>query len=104
MAENESITEKPIRKKKPRKDKPKQYISPDGRAMPAKTEHRLNEAFAICFRGASGDLVLNYLRSISTNRVLDRGTPANDIVYQEGARWLMGIIDTRKRHGEEKKP
>jgi hypothetical protein len=104
MSEDDVTARKkrPTKKKTPRKRD--QYISPDGLSRPPKIEHNLNECFAIIFRGAAGETVLNYLKSITTNRVLEPGLPENTYSYSEGARWLMGVIDTRKKHGEEKKP
>ena len=91
-------------KKKVAPKKKEQYVSPDGKTRPPKVEHNLNECFAITFRDAAGQAVIDYLKSVSTNRVMPPGTPPDTINYHEGARWLMGIIDTRIKHGEEKKP
>lgn len=104
MTEKKDGTEKrqrPTKKAPPKKDL---YVSPDGRSRPKKIERQINEAFAIAFRGAVGTTVKHYLRSISTNEVLPPGTDANTIVYKEGARWLMGIIEMRINYGEDKKP
>jgi len=100
----DEITSKPLRKKKPQRTKKDQYQSPDGIRRPPRTEHQINEAFAIVFRGQAADLVLSYLKSVTTNQVKAPGTSPDEITYHEGARWLMGVIDTRKLHGEEKKP
>jgi hypothetical protein len=91
-------------KKKTPRSTPKQYVGPDGLRRPPKVEHALNESFAITFRDAAGQKVLDYLKSVTTNRVLEPGLPENTYSYQEGARWLMGIISTRIKDGEEKKP
>lgn len=106
MSENDEpeITQRPTRSKKDSKQKPKQYVSPDGRARNPKTEHNINECFAIVFRGAAGDEVRKYLRSISVNAVSAPGTDPNVIIQMEGARWLMGVIDSRIKDGEEKRP
>jgi len=90
--------------KQTRRSKPKQYIGPDGLRRPPKVEHELNECFAITFRDAAGKRVLDYLRSVTVNRVIGPGEPENTYSYQEGARWLMGVISTRIQDGEEKKP
>jgi hypothetical protein len=90
--------------KKTARSKPKQYIGPDGVRRLPKVEHNLNEAFSIVFRGAVGKTVLDYLKSVTTNRVLEPGLPENTYSYQEGARWLMGVISTRIKDGEDKKP
>ena len=101
---SEDLTQYSRRPAKKTPVKRKQYISPDGASRPPLTEHNLNECFAIIFRGAAGQSVRDYLRSITTNTVMSPGTDPNVITYHEGARWLMGIIDTRIKHGEEKKP
>jgi len=90
--------------KKTKKTKPKQYVGPDGLRRPPKFEHDLNEQFAIIFASAAGKGVLNYLKSVTTGRVIPPGLEDNVYVYQEGARWLMGIISTRIKDGEDKKP
>ena len=90
--------------KKTKRSKPNQYVGPDGLKRPPKFEHNLNESFAIVFKSAAGQDVLNYLKSVTTNRVLEPGLPENTYSYQEGARWLMGIISTRIKDGEDKKP
>jgi hypothetical protein len=90
--------------KKPRARKPTQYIGPDGLTRPPAFDKKLNECFAITFSSAAGKQVLDYLRSVTTGRVLPPGLDANAYPYQEGARWLMGIIATRIKDGEDKKP
>jgi hypothetical protein len=95
---------RPPRKKPERKTRPRQYIAPDGKSRGDQTERRLNECFAICFASQTGQEVRNYLRSITTNAAFAPGTDPNIIVQMEGARWLMGIIDSRIKDGEEKKP
>ena len=103
MADDLDLKPKP-RPKKKTTEKPKKYQSGDGVLRPLATERQLNEAFAIAFRGSVGDTVIHYLRSISVNRAHEPGTDPNVINQMEGARWLMGIIETRRRDGEEKKP
>jgi len=95
---------KDVRPPKKEKRKTAQYVGPDGRKRTKKVEHNLNESFAITFKSPAGQDVLNYLKSITTNRVLEPGLPENTYSYQEGARWLMGIISTRVKDGEDKKP
>ena len=81
-----------------------QYVGPDGLKRPAKFEHNLNECFAIAFSSGAGKEVIAYLKSVTSGRVLPPGLDSNAYVYQEGARWLMGIIATRIKDGEDKKP
>jgi len=95
---------KDVRPKKKTRQKPTQYVGPDGLKRPPKFEHDLNEKFAITFRDQCGKDVIDYLKSVTTGRVLPPGLPVESYPYQEGARWLMGIISTRIKDGEEKKP
>jgi hypothetical protein len=95
---------KDIRPKKKTRKKPTQYVGPDGLKRPPKFERNLNESFAIVFSSAAGKDVLNYLKSVTTGRVIPPGLDDNAYVYQEGARWLMGVISTRIKDGEDKKP
>ena len=95
---------KSVRPPKKDKRKPTQYVGPDGLKRPPKFEAHLNEAFAIVFNSAAGKEVLDYLKSVTTNRVIPPGMEPQAYVYQEGARWLMGIISTRIQDGEDKKP
>ena len=104
MSENEETGSRNKRPAKKVTSKEKMYIGPDGLRRPPKVEHQLNECFAIIFRGQAGKNVLDYLKSITTNRVIGPGEPENTYAYHEGARWLMGVISTRIKDGEEKKP
>lgn len=100
----EDVTQRKARPKKKTPKKRDQYVAPDGMSRQPKVEHNLNECFAIIFRGAAGDTVRQYLKSITVNQVMEPGSSPDLITYHEGARWLMGVIDTRIKHGEEKKP
>jgi len=102
--ENEVEIGKSRRPNKDTKQKKDQYIGPDGVGRLPAAERKLNEVFAITFRDQCGKDALDYLKSITTNRVLPPGLPPESYVYQEGARWLMGVISTRIKDGEDKKP
>lgn len=97
------ITDKPTRKKK-EEPKKTRYDSPDGMARPLAVERKLNRDIALLFNSALGKKVNDYLISITTNRVMPQGSSPEAIVYQEGARWVMGVIATRAKLGREKKP
>ena len=104
MSGDELDTHLPSKSKPKPKEARKIYAAPDGKKRTNKQEHDINEAFAITFRDPAGKLVLNYLKSITVNAVLPSSSNPNEIVYHEGARWLMAIIDTRIEHGKEKSP
>ena len=101
---NDGIGKEARPQKKTKRSQPKQYVGPDGLRRPPKVEREINECFSIIFAGAAGQKVLDYLKSVTINRVLEPGLPENTYSYSEGARWLMGVISTRIKDGEEKKP
>lgn len=69
----------------------------------ADLDDQINEAFAICFRGASGKLCLDYLATITTQRIQLPPIAPYDLTHLEGQRALFGIISKRVQHGKEKK-
>ena len=71
----------------------------DGLSLSPEVEHRINEAFAIALRGKVGDTILNYLRSISTDRIFSAGVNADTALHAEGTRWLAGVIQARLNRG-----
>ncbi len=93
----------PPRKKKTRKQPARPKLGPDNIGRTPANEKKINELFAVVFRGKASDDLLDYLRSITTNQVMAPGTPPDVITYHEGARWLMGVIEKRIRLGQEKK-
>ena len=108
MSEEENTYDLTARQKRPDgriRRRESRYQLDDGRQYTTDQQHQLNRAFAITFMSTeAGRLVFDYLKSISTNRVLGRGSEPHEITYHEGARWLMGIIDQRVKDGEDKKP
>lgn len=72
---------------------------PDGYSRPLETERQLNQAFATLFRGPAAELVLDYLRSITTHAVCGPEIGANALFHREGMRFLAGIIEQRIKLG-----
>lgn len=58
-------------------------------------QNRLNEAFRRMFLTPDGDLVLAYLKNLTMNRA--SVPPLNELTlaWQEGARWLVAVMDKR---------
>lgn len=85
--------------------KPKvRHPSPvDGINRKPDLEKRLNEAFAYCFRGKTGALALDYLQSITINRIRGPGIPPDELLHLEGSRYLYGIIKARVNRGKDKR-
>lgn len=72
---------------------------PDGVARPADEETRLNQLAATVFRGADGEALLDYLRSITITAVCGPEISANALFHREGMRFLVGIIEQRIKLG-----
>ena len=75
----------------------------DGRERTKQNEYDINEAFAATFRDRSGDLVLDYLKSITINAVSGPEITDHALRHLEGMRFLFGIISARTEAGNEQK-
>lgn len=76
----------------------------DGVHRPVEAEHKLNLAFATTFSTQAGQLVLDYLRMITLNTVMDATATDAQLRMQEGMRTLYSIIHRRVEDGRERKP
>lgn len=74
----------------------------DGYERPDSLENKINKAFAIAFKDDNGQLVLEYLRSITTGAVSGPNVEANRLFHLEGMRFLFAIIQDRINKGKEK--
>jgi hypothetical protein len=80
------------------------HVSPyDGRHRSPELEQEINEAFAYCFRGKTGEIVLDYLQSITTQKILVPPIDANTLIHLEGQRSLYGVIRKRVTDGQSKR-
>lgn len=80
------------------------YVSPDGVVRRPEHERQINDAFATVFQGKTGDMVVDYLRSITLHRVIGPSASAEELRHQEGMRGLTAIIETRIRDGRNRRP
>ena len=71
--------------------------------IPNKEEERkVNLAFRSSFSGGDGEMVLNYLRSITFNTVLDPAIhDERSLWFQEGAKSIVYVIQQRIREADE---
>lgn len=74
-------------------------IGLDGRERTKDLEHRLNEAFAATFRDRAGEVVLDYLRSITINFVAGAEVTDSFLRHLEGQRYIYALIQTRIENG-----
>jgi|TARA_R110002051_G_scaffold100647_1_gene171021 hypothetical protein len=85
---------------KNKKTQPIPTKSIDGYIRTAEDEQKLNKHFASLFKGEEGKKVLDYLKSITTETVAGPNITSNGLFHIEGMRFLMGVITTRIKKGE----
>jgi len=81
--------------------KPIPAKSIDGYVRSEQEERNLNKSFAGLFKGDDGKLVLDYIKSITTEAVAGPNIDSNQLFHLEGMRFLVGIIQTRIKKGEQ---
>ena len=81
--------------------KPIPAKSIDGYVRSADQESKLNKAFAALFKGDDGKVILDYIKSITTEAVAGPNIDSNQLFHLEGMRFLAGIIQTRIKKGEQ---
>ena len=81
--------------------KPIPAKSIDGYVRTSADEAKLNKTFAGVFKGSDGKLVLDYIRSITTEAVAGPNIDSNQLFHLEGMRFLAGVIQTRIKKGEQ---
>jgi hypothetical protein len=65
------------------------------------TEHQLNLLAARIFATGGGRDFLDYLKTITINRVCGPFASNEELRHLEGARWLVGVIQQRLRAGQK---
>jgi len=76
---------------------------PDGVTRSPDEQKRINAVLAAVFASAAGRAALDYLRSISIERVCGPHATDGEIRHLEGQRFLLGVISQRiaAHHREE---
>jgi hypothetical protein len=70
-------------------------LGPDGTARPHSEQVRINELLALAFRGDAGKAAMDYLRSISIERVCGPHATDAELRHLEGMRFIVGVISQR---------
>lgn len=81
--------------------KPIPAKSIDGYVRSEDQERTLNKTFAGVFKGDDGKIILDYIKSITTEAVAGPNIDSNQLFHLEGMRFLAGIIQTRIKKGEQ---
>lgn len=74
--------------------------APPGKEAPVADDDVIRRAFRRCFRGPDADVVLGYLKSITTGRVLGPDASDSMLRYLEGQRALLQHIDALIERGQ----
>lgn len=75
----------------------------DGVRRLIKEEQRLNLLAAAAFTTGAGKEFLEYLRSITIESVGGPAISNDHLRHLEGARWVVGIMETRRSNGQREK-
>jgi hypothetical protein len=75
----------------------------DGYARTPVLEHKINTALAACFKGESGAVALDYLRSITQKAICGPHATDAQLRHTEGMRWVVGLIEKRIEEGNKSK-
>ena len=68
---------------------------PDGIARARSEQKRINEVLATAFKGDLGKQAMDYLRSISIERVCGPAASDAELRHLEGMRFIVGVISQR---------
>ena len=78
-------------------------LGPDGISRTPEHDKKINEAFAATFREASAEVVLDYLKSITINRISGPESTDTYLRHLEGQRSIVALISTRIGQGIKQK-
>jgi len=74
--------------------------SVDGFVRKKALEDEIDQRISRILAGPDGDFLLDYLKSITTQVVLPASASDAELRMLEGGRRIVGILDTRRRRGE----
>tara|TARA_Y100000401_G_scaffold25908_1_gene18209 strand:- start:5467 stop:5730 length:264 start_codon:yes stop_codon:yes gene_type:complete len=82
---------------------PHKYLSLDGYQRKEKDDETISINIASLFSTELGKDVLKYLRSITIEAVNGAAVTDTELRHVEGQRYIVGLIETRIRHGQKVK-
>ncbi len=82
---------------------PHKYLSLDGYQRKEKDDETISINIASLFSTELGKDVLKYLRSITIEAVNGAAVTDAELRHVEGQRYIVGLIETRIRHGQKVK-
>jgi hypothetical protein len=78
-------------------------VGPDGIGRTPEQDRKINEAFAATFNAECAKVVLDYLKSITINRVCGPEGTDTFLRHLEGQRSIVALISTRVEQGIKQK-
>ena len=82
---------------------PHKYLSLDGYQRKEKDDETISINIASLFSTELGKDVLKYLRSITIEAVNGAAVTDAELRHVKGQRYIVGLIETRIRHGQKVK-
>lgn len=79
------------------------YLGLDGYQRGQKEDERISLDITTLFSTDAGASVLKYLRSITIESVNGAGVSDAELRHMEGQRYIVGLIESRIRHGHKVK-
>lgn len=84
-------------------DKQPRVLGPDGLQYSAKRNAEIDDLMVAAFGRGSGRDALAYLRSITIENIAGPEVTDAALRHREGARFLVGVIETRLRAGLQRR-
>ena len=78
-------------------------VGVDGIQRPQEKDQQISENIASLFGSATGQAVLQYLRSITIEMVNGPNVTTEELRHMEGQRYLVGLIEARMNHAHKVK-
>tara|TARA_B100001093_G_C26106004_1_gene708885 strand:+ start:90 stop:368 length:279 start_codon:yes stop_codon:yes gene_type:complete len=78
-------------------------VGVDGIHRPQQKDQQISENIASLFGSATGQAVLQYLRSITIEMVNGPNVTTEELRHIEGQRYLVGLIEARMTHAHKVK-
>ena len=78
-------------------------VGVDGIQRPQEKDQEISKNVATLFGSATGQAVLQYLRSITIEMVNGPNVTTEELRHMEGQRYLVGLIEARMNHAHKVK-
>lgn len=83
--------------------KDKMAATMDGHPRSAEADEEITLAVGRLLETKDGETLFNWLRQITTNKILGANATATELAYQEGMRAVTALIDSRRVAAESRR-